>query len=45
MEKISQIGRGEVVDGLKGSKKDFEIDSKFDREPVEMLESRGDVVE
>lgn len=30
--------------GLEGKEKDFEMDTEFDREPVELLEDGSDVV-
>lgn len=44
VKKIGQIGRSEVVNGLKCKQKDFERDAELDREPVKLLEDGGDVV-
>lgn len=39
---VEQVG--EVGGGLVSEQKDFEVYSLWDREPVEFLEERGDVV-
>lgn len=36
-KKIRYIRRGKVVDGLECIQEDFEINSEFDKEPVELL--------
>ena len=45
VEEIREVGRGEVVDGHECYEEDFEDDSEFNWEPVEVLENRGDMVE
>ena len=44
MGEVGQIWGCEVVDGLKGKQEDLEFDTELNREPVELLEDRGDVV-
>jgi len=43
-EQVSEVGGSLVVEGFVGEEKDFELDALWDREPVEFLEDRGDVV-
>lgn len=44
LEEIRQIWGGKIVYGLECKQKDFELDAKLDREPVELLEDRSDVL-
>ena len=44
MDQISQVWRGEVVNGLEGQEQDFILDALCDGEPVELLENGCDVV-
>lgn len=37
VEQVRQIWRGKIVDGFESIQKDFELDSKSDREPVKLL--------
>ena len=45
VEELGQIRRGKVVDGLERKREDFEVYAEFDREPVELLQNRGGVVD
>ena len=45
VEGFGQIRRGKVVDGLERKQEDFEVYAEFDREPVELLQNRGGVVD
>ena len=45
MEEVGQIWGGEVVDGLECYQEDFVLNTELDREPVELLEDRSDVVD
>ena len=45
MEEVGQIGRCKVVEGFESMEEDFEIYTEFNREPVELLQDRGDVME
>ena len=45
LEEIRQIRQGEVVNGLECKQEDFELDMELDREPVELLEDRSDVMD
>ena len=38
-------GGGEAVDGLERKQEDFELNTELNREPVELLEDRSDVVD
>ena len=44
VQKVRQVGRCEVVDGHVCEQEEFVIDAVCYREPVEVLEDRGDVV-
>ena len=44
MKEVGEVRRGEVMDGLVGVQKEFVGDSLSNREPVKLLEDRGDVV-
>ena len=44
VQEVRQGGRGEVVDGHECEQEEFVIDAVCYREPVEVLEDRGDVV-
>lgn len=44
VEQVTEIGRGLVMEGFVSEKKDFELNSLWDREPVEVPDDRGDVV-
>ncbi len=44
VEQVSEIGGGLDMEGFMREEKDFELDLLWDREPVEVLEDRGDVV-
>ncbi len=44
MRRRSARWGGEVVDGFECIEEDFERDTEFDWEPVELLEDGGDVV-
>lgn len=44
VKEVSDIGRVRIVKSLMGEEKDFDGDPVFDREPVEILEDRGDGV-
>lgn len=43
LQKVSEIGRGQVMEGLIGKEEELVLDAELDREPVELLEDRGDV--
>ena len=45
LEEIRQIWGGEVVDGLKCKLENLVLYAKLDREPVELLKDRSDVVD
>ena len=45
MEEIRQVRGGEVVDGLICKQEDFELYAVLNREPVELLEDRSDVMD
>ena len=45
VEEVGQIGRCEVMEGFESMEEDFEINTEFNREPVELLQDRGDVME
>ena len=44
MDKVRQISRTGVMDGLKCVHRHFERDPKFNREPVKLLQNRSNVV-
>ena len=44
VEQICEVGGGLVMEGFVSEEKEFELDALWDREPVEVLEDRGDVV-
>lgn len=44
MERVSEVEGGLVMEGFVSEEEDFELDPLWDREPVEVLEYRGDVV-
>ena len=44
VEQVTEVGRGLVMEGFVCEEKDFELNSLWDREPVEVPEDRGDVV-
>ena len=44
VQEVRQVGRGEVVDGHVCEKEEFVHDAVSYREPVEVLEDRGNVV-
>ena len=43
-QEVRKVGRGEVVDGHECEQEEFVVDAVSYREPVELLEDRGDVV-
>ena len=45
VDEVGQIWGSKVVDGLKCKREDFEFETELNREPVELLEDRGDVVD
>ena len=45
VDEVGHIWGSEVVDGLKGKQEDSEFETELNREPVELLEDRGDVVD
>ena len=45
MDEVGQIWGSKVVDGLKCKQEDFDFETELNREPVELLEGRGDVVD
>ena len=45
VDEVGHIWGSEVVDGLKCKQEDFEFETELNREPVELLEDRGDVVD
>ena len=45
LEEIRQIRGGEVVDGHECKQEDFELYTELNREPVELLQDRSDVVD
>ena len=38
MKEVSEVGGGEVVEGLVSDEEDFKLDSLLDEEPMEVLE-------
>lgn len=44
VEQVGEAGGGLVVEGIMSEEKNFKLDPLCDREPVEVLEDRGDVV-
>ena len=44
MEEIRQVWRGEFVNGLECEQQNLELDTELNREPVELLEDRSDMV-
>ena len=44
VEEIRQVGRSKVVDRLEGEKEYLEVNSKFNREPVKLLQYWGNVM-
>ena len=45
VDEVRQIWGSKVMDGLKCKQEDFEFEAELNREPVELLEDRGDVVD
>ena len=45
LEEIRQIRGGEVVDGLECKQEDCELYTELNRDPVELLQDRSDVVD
>lgn len=43
MEQVGEVRGGQVMEGFEGDEEDFELDALRDREPVEVLEDRGDM--
>ena len=39
-----KVRRGKVMEGVECKQEDFEVYTEFDREPVELLHNRGNVV-
>ena len=37
VKEVRQVGRGKVVDGFKGMKENFEVDTEVDWKPVELF--------
>ena len=44
VEEFGQIRRRKVMEGVERKQEDFEVYVEFDQEPVELLHTRGDVV-
>ena len=44
VEQVSEVGRGLVMEGFVWEEEDFELNLLWGREPVEVLEDRGNVV-
>ncbi len=44
MEQVCEVGGGLVMEGFVSKEEDFELDPLWVREPVEVVEDRGDVV-
>ena len=44
VEEFGQVKRGKVMEGVECKQEDFEVYTEFDREPVELLHNRGNVV-
>ena len=44
VEEIRQVWRGEFVNGLECEQQNLELDTELNREPVELLEDRSDMV-
>jgi len=44
MEKVSEVGRGLVMEGFVCEEEDFELNMLWNWEPVEVLEDRSDVI-
>ncbi len=44
VKQVDEAGGGLVVEGFMSEEKDFKLDPLWDREPVEVLEDRGDMV-
>ncbi len=44
VEELGQVGWGQVMEGFEGHEKEFKMDSLGDGEPVELMDSEGDVV-
>ena len=42
--RLDKMRRGKIVDGLGSVEEDFEMDSVFDGQPVELLLYRGNMV-
>lgn len=45
MEEVRQIRRGEVMNGFECCQQDLKVNAEFDREPVELLKNRCDMVD
>jgi len=44
MVQATEVGRGLVMEGFVCEEENFELNSLWDQEPVEVSENRGDVV-
>lgn len=44
VEQVSEVGRGLVMKGFMCEEEDFELNSLWDRKPMEVLEDRGNMV-
>ncbi len=44
VEEVSEVRGGLVVEGFESEEQDFELDAVRDREPVEILKDRGDML-
>ena len=44
MEQVPEVGGGLEMEGFVGKEEDLEMDALWEREPVEVLQDRGDVV-
>lgn len=44
MKEFRQVGEGLFMKGLKGEKRNLEIDAILNRQPVKLLENRSDMI-
>lgn len=45
MKKVTEVGRGSIVESFIGEEKIFVVDTVLYREPVKLNENKGDVVQ
>lgn len=45
MDEVSQVWRVEVMNDLECKEMNFDLNAEFDREPVELMQERSDVMD